>query len=326
MNTGSRFDDGGIHAHVSRGGRLSGGAGGGRHSGTIVIVSSFRPFQGGVTNPSRRVARQYAESVSRRPGFSTVEVTLDVRWDVDQRTIRDEIESVRNRWPHHAVEWVAFGQGHGTTMETLARNRREPVPDNDGRVPGGGPGHPGWENDPRGPELVLSDAADVQRILGGLAGFGVNVSQSVAAGGYLCESVLYELLLQQRRGNIRCGRFFHVPTTEHMSGGDPEKMRIERERHRFAGALGDITTRPQCCPACGSPRVAEVFYGMPPDGVAMQPLFDAGVFRLADKPLLEASPEWHCCACHHEWGAAHPAPLLRSPPPGNAGSGAAAEE
>jgi hypothetical protein len=34
--------------------------------------------------------------------------------------------------------------------------------------------------------------------------------------------------------------------------------------------------------------------------------------RLAQCNVSEDAPQWHCCACHHEWGVTHFAPLLRS--------------
>jgi hypothetical protein len=70
--------------------------------------------------------------------------------------------------------------------------------------------------------------------------------------------------------------------------------------------------RPEHCPACDSSRVAELFYGLPPSYIDFKPRFDAEEFRFADKPWTEESPEWHCCACHHEWGITHLAPMIRA--------------
>jgi pyrrolidone-carboxylate peptidase len=244
MNAGSSFDEAGNSARASSRPGAPGATATPPPSDTIVIVSSFKPFQGGRTNPSQAAARQYAESVSRRHGCGIVEVTLEVVWDLDQGAIRSEIERINGQRSRGVIEWAAFGQGRGNTMETVARNQRAPIQDNLGKIPGGGPGHPGMLNDPQGPEHFRSDPADVQRILSGLGASGVGAIRSSHAGAFLCESVLYTLLQQQQRGNIRFGRFFHVPTTETMPDGDPEKQRIEEERHQFIEVLAGLTPVP----------------------------------------------------------------------------------
>lgn len=68
---------------------------------------------------------------------------------------------------------------------------------------------------------------------------------------------------------------------------------------------------PPQCPNCGSSRVAELFFGMPPDVIAFKRAFDAEKLYHAPGDPAENSPEWHCFACLHEWGTTHLASLLR---------------
>jgi hypothetical protein len=60
-------------------------------------------------------------------------------------------------------------------------------------------------------------------------------------------------------------------------------------------------TRPDC-PACGSQRVAWIFYGLPVS-------FEASGTDLEEKRVVlggccvsETDPEWQCVECGHGWG------------------------
>lgn len=46
--------------------------------------------------------------------------------------------------------------------------------------------------------------------------------------------------------------------------------------------------------------------------VDVAPKIAAEEIRFADREVSEDAPQWHCCACHHEWGVTHFAPVLRS--------------
>jgi ribonuclease inhibitor len=69
---------------------------------------------------------------------------------------------------------------------------------------------------------------------------------------------------------------------------------------------------PEQCPACGSSRVAYLLYGFPSPFRDFYPKLASGEIRWANGDLTEDAPEWHCGACHHEWGVAHFPPFLRS--------------
>jgi len=70
--------------------------------------------------------------------------------------------------------------------------------------------------------------------------------------------------------------------------------------------------RPERCPACGSPRVVELFYGVPLNYMDVKALLDAEKLCFGRQPLTEESPEWHCFACNHEWGVTRLAPIMRA--------------
>lgn len=57
-------------------------------------------------------------------------------------------------------------------------------------------------------------------------------------------------------------------------------------------------TKPDC-PACGSPDVAVLVFGYP--SWETEEAVERGEARLPGRAGGDASPEWHCNACHHEW-------------------------
>src|SRR5262245_29653153 len=57
------------------------------------------------------------------------------------------------------------------------------------------------------------------------------------------------------------------------------------------------------CPACGSPRVAEFFYGLA-NLDQLKPDLDAGRVVLGGCCLFEDSPQWKCQDCGHAWDRA----------------------
>lgn len=56
------------------------------------------------------------------------------------------------------------------------------------------------------------------------------------------------------------------------------------------------------CPACGSPRVARILYGLPHFTPELKQELDEGRTVLGGCVVFEGSPRWQCVACHHRWG------------------------
>ena len=63
--------------------------------------------------------------------------------------------------------------------------------------------------------------------------------------------------------------------------------------------------RPDKCPQCGSPRVAEIVYGLP-DPALVDADSEADVeterFVLGGCCIGRRNPRWHCLACEYQWG------------------------
>ena len=59
---------------------------------------------------------------------------------------------------------------------------------------------------------------------------------------------------------------------------------------------------PSHCPACYSPRVACILYGLPDFSPELERDMNAGRVVLGGCSVFEDSPEWQCMACRHRWG------------------------
>ena len=55
-----------------------------------------------------------------------------------------------------------------------------------------------------------------------------------------------------------------------------------------------------------------MLFGLPANFLYLRALIEAEQLYHASGTPTEQSPEWHCYACHNEWGVTHLAPLLRS--------------
>ena len=55
------------------------------------------------------------------------------------------------------------------------------------------------------------------------------------------------------------------------------------------------------CPACGSSRIADIFYGYM-DVSAIADDLASGRIVLGGSSLSASSPKWRCNTCGHEWG------------------------
>ena len=59
---------------------------------------------------------------------------------------------------------------------------------------------------------------------------------------------------------------------------------------------------PVDCPACHSPRVARVLYGLPHFTAELERELDEQRVVLGGCVVFDGSLQWHCVACGHRWG------------------------
>lgn len=165
-----------------------------------ILLTGFEPFgEAKPPNPSWEAIKDLdgAEWNGRR----LVARQLPVVWGEPLERIADW--AAREK----PVAVFAFGQGRpgGFSIETLARNRRAPYPDNLGATP-------------KTPNIVdggpdsLPASIDAPQLVKALAAKGYAINASTDAGGYLCEETLYAL--EHLKANHKIDgpvMFCHVP-------------------------------------------------------------------------------------------------------------------
>ncbi|HXU75211.1 MAG TPA: hypothetical protein VN794_01520, partial [Methylomirabilota bacterium] len=68
----------------------------------------------------------------------------------------------------------------------------------------------------------------------------------------------------------------------------------ESHRHR--------PVRPAECPQCSSKQVAEILYGVTPYSESLRAELESGRLCHGGSWDWEASLQWRCSSCKHEWG------------------------
>ena len=66
--------------------------------------------------------------------------------------------------------------------------------------------------------------------------------------------------------------------------------------------MPDRAEVPSDCPACRSPRVAGILYGLPIFTPELQQELDQGKTVLGGCCVFGDDPQWECQACGHRWG------------------------
>jgi hypothetical protein len=67
---------------------------------------------------------------------------------------------------------------------------------------------------------------------------------------------------------------------------------------------------PAACPACRSPRVARILYGLPHFTPDLERELNEGRAVLGGCVVFDESPRWQCVACGQRWGR-----IAWGPPP-----------
>jgi RHS repeat-associated protein len=210
----------------------SGKAGPGEVAPALVVISYFEPINGrGGVNTSKAVALAVAAALQKLiaaynhnvavanpldPQIVTVEVPVKYGQPAD--VVRNEIAYAHQNG-EDVEYWLAIGEvgpgGLGTSMvqiESKARNYRNPtLLDNNGVR--------GWLPssgviDPWGPgQITLPMTPPTMFFLNSIQGtMGRNAVGSTDAGAFVCEEMLYDLLLSQTsHSGVRNAEFVHVP-------------------------------------------------------------------------------------------------------------------
>jgi pyroglutamyl-peptidase len=174
-----------------------------------ILISGFGPFPGFEINPSQRLV----ESLLAEPpaGVTLDGVVLPVRYGEAPRLLLDQVRAVR------PTAVVCFGVATGSDdirLERIGINWDESsVPDGTGDTPGG------RRIEPDGPDGLFA-TLPLPRLRAALEGGELPVRISNTAGTYLCNHLMYRMLLALRevRPAVPAG-FVHIPPAVEWNPG-----------------------------------------------------------------------------------------------------------
>lgn len=163
-----------------------------------LLITGFEPFGGQNINPSW-------EAVTLLPGKIGPWQITKLRIPVEYGNAPELILKVARELQPDAIISVGQAGGRGAvTPEVIGINLREAaIPDNAGRL------CQGESIVPKGPDGIFS-TLPVREMAEAIGAKGIPAGLSYSAGAYVCNDVLYSLLLHYAGSNVRVA-FIHVP-------------------------------------------------------------------------------------------------------------------
>ena len=169
-----------------------------------LLITGFEPFGGENINPSW-------EAVCRLPseidGYILTKLLLPV---VFGKAAEAVIEAADNMHPDVILSVGQAGGRNAITPEMLGINlRHASIPDNQGNQPCD-------ETIAIGGENALFSTIPVRKICEAVKDCGVAAAVSYSAGAYVCNDVLYSLLLHFKGSDTKVG-FIHIPYSKEQN-------------------------------------------------------------------------------------------------------------
>lgn len=163
-----------------------------------LLITGFEPFGGQAVNPSWEAVALLPDRIG--PWLLT-KLRIPVEYGNAARLI---LEKAGDLAPDAIISVGQAGGRSAVTPEVIGINLREAAaPDNAGRLCRGEP------IDPQGPDGIFS-TLPVREMVKAMEEKGIPAKLSYSAGAYVCNDVLYSLLLRFRGSGVRAG-FIHVP-------------------------------------------------------------------------------------------------------------------
>ena len=163
-----------------------------------LLITGFEPFGGEQINPSWDAVSSLSEEIN---GYTLTKLRLPVVFGEAARIVLDSAKEIS---PDVIICVGQAGGRSAITPELVGINlRHAAIPDNKGNKPSD--------------EKIIDDGNDayfstlpVRKIAEAINSSGVPSQVSYSAGAYVCNDVLYTLLVQYNGSDIKIG-FIHVP-------------------------------------------------------------------------------------------------------------------
>ena len=182
-----------------------------------ILVAGFSPFCGDSFNPSFEAVKLLPDRIKENEvikaelpvvfeGAEVIKAELPVVFEDAENLLQSLIEEHK---PNAILCTGLAGGRNAITPEVIAVNLRSArIPDNSGR-------QPVWEKIvPDGPDGLFS-SLPVRRMVDALTAEDIPAALSFSAGTFVCNEVMYQVLLAQREHfpEMQAG-FVHVPYAE----------------------------------------------------------------------------------------------------------------
>lgn len=161
-------------------------------------ITGFEPFGGQTVNPSWEAVAQLPDIIGQ---WQLHKLRIPVEYG---EAARLTLEKARELGADAVLSVGQAGGRGAVTPEVIGINLREAsIADNAGRLCKGEP------IDPEGPDGLFA-TLPVREMVEAINAGGIPARLSYSAGAYVCNDVLYSLLLHYRGSDVRTG-FIHVP-------------------------------------------------------------------------------------------------------------------
>lgn len=163
-----------------------------------LLITGFEPFGGEVINPSWEAVHRLPDEIN---GYSLTKLLLPVEFG----SAADKALEIADRISPDVIICVGQAGGRGEiTPELVAINLRyAKIPDNSGNQPIDEPIIVGGDN-------ALFSTIPARKIAEAIEAFGIPSQLSYSAGSYVCNDLLYTLLMHFKGSKTRVG-FIHIP-------------------------------------------------------------------------------------------------------------------
>ena len=163
-----------------------------------LLITGFEPFDGQTVNPSWEAVALLPETVGP---WKLHKLRIPVEYG---EAARLTLEKARELGADAVISVGQAGGRGAVTPEVIGINLREAsIADNAGRLCKGEP------VSPEGPDGLFA-TLPVRKMAEAINSGGIPARLSYSAGAYVCNDVLYSLLLHYRGSDVRVG-FIHVP-------------------------------------------------------------------------------------------------------------------
>lgn len=163
-----------------------------------IIVTGFDPFGGETNNPSFEAVKQLPDEIN---GVRIIKKEIPTVFFKSKEVLLKLIEEYK---PVAVVNVGQAGGRESISLEKFAYNLMDAsIPDNAGNQP------KGEKVSLSGPEIIET-LLDIEKIKRELVSNDISCSISESAGRYVCNYVMYSMLLEAKNYNYVSG-FVHVP-------------------------------------------------------------------------------------------------------------------